>query len=535
MLGRSAGPRGASWRMIHELSHWVHACRGRRVLLIGDLILDRYIYGDAERISPEAPVPVLRAVETREAVGGAANVAACLAALGCNVTCCGAVGDDRHGETLRRLMAELGADLSGVIAHPDRPTTTKTRLVGLAQHRHRQQLLRLDEEDARAFDHPFSRKLLDHTIGLMVHAEAVCLEDYDKGLIDTDLAQAVIAHAKKSGKPVLVDPARLKDYSRYRGATVITPNRQELSIATGRSAATITEAAAAGGELVVQNGFSAAVITVDRDGAIVVPDAGAWQHLPTVPRSVYDNTGAGDAVLAMLAAATAAGADLVSAARLANIAGGLEVEKFGCVPISTDEVLAELRLEYRAENGKLCSVDELAAELQLRRDRGELVSFTNGCFDILHAGHVDFLKRARREGSVLVVGLNTDASVRSQNKGPGRPINRFADRAAVLGALESVDYVVGFDESTPEALIRKLRPNVLIKGEDWANKGVVGREFVEAHGGRVVLLPLVDGLSTTAIIERMAGRDATHPAAAGPQSPRSAAGFDAAAYTKDAR
>lgn len=490
--------------MVHELSHWVHACRGRRVLLIGDLILDRYIYGDAERISPEAPVPVLRAVETREAVGGAANVAACLAALGCKVTCFGAIGADLHGETLRRLMAELGVDLSGVVAHPTRPTTTKTRLVGLAQHRHRQQLLRLDEEDVRAFDHGFSRTFLAMAVSQVQHADAVCLEDYDKGLIDSELAQAVIAEAKKQRRPVLVDPARLKDYSRYRGATIITPNRQELSIATGRSAATISDAADAAIELVLRNDFGAAVVTVDRDGAVVVPADAAWEHLPTIPRSIYDNTGAGDAVLAMLAAATAAGADLVSATRLANIAGGLEVEKFGCVPIATDEVLAELRLEYRAENGKLCGVEELASELQLRRDRGETVALTNGCFDILHAGHVDFLKRARREATVLVVGLNSDVSVLAQNKGPGRPVNRFADRAAVVGALECVDYVVGFEDPTPEALVRKLRPNVLVKGEDWANKGVVGREFVEAHGGRVVLLPLVDGLSTTAIIARSA-------------------------------
>jgi D-beta-D-heptose 7-phosphate kinase/D-beta-D-heptose 1-phosphate adenosyltransferase len=224
-----------------------------------------------------------------------------------------------------------------------------------------------------------------------------------------------------------------------------------------------------------------------------------------VPRSVYDNTGAGDAVLAMLAAAIAAGADLEAASRLANVAGGLEVEKFGCVPITSEEILAELRLEDRMLNGKLRTVDELVSELQLRRDRGETVVFTNGCFDILHAGHIDLLRRCRREGTVLVVGLNTDASVRGLSKGEGRPFNTFEHRAAVLGALEPVDYVVGFEEPDPEALIRKLRPDVLVKGEDWAGKGVKGADFVESIGGRVVLLPLVEGLSTTNLIERIIG------------------------------
>ncbi len=211
----------------------------------------------------------------------------------------------------------------------------------------------------------------------------------------------------------------------------------------------------------------------------------------------------------MLAAAVAAGADLVGAARLANVAGGLEVEKFGCVPITADEVLAELRLSDRRHNGKLGTIDEVGAELARRRDRGETVVFTNGCFDILHAGHVDFLRRCRREGSLLVVGLNSDESVRVMEKGDDRPINRFEDRAAVLGALECVDYVVGFDEPTPEQLIHKLRPDVLAKGEDWADKVVVGRAFVESYGGRVVLLPLVEGLSTTNLIDRIRGERLT--------------------------
>lgn len=489
--------------MPNELSQWVTGAAGKRVLLVGDLILDRYIYGDAERISPEAPVPVLRAVEVREAVGGSANVAACLVALGCEVSCVGVIGDDAHGRTLSRLLSELHVAADGVVSLPERPTTTKTRLVGLAQHRHRQQLLRLDEEDACALPSSAVGELIARATHLAERCDVVCIEDYDKGLVTDALAQAVIHRARSLGKPVLVDPARIASYERYREAHLITPNREELAIAAGARFASLADLAECAERLRAKFGIDTFVVTVDREGAVLVQAGKPWQHLPTVPRSVYDNTGAGDAVLAMLAAAVAAGADPASAAKLANIAGGLEVERFGCVPITTDEVLAELRLEDTQRNGKLRTVEELVGELRIRRDRGETVAFTNGCFDVLHAGHVDFLKRCRREASVLVVGLNRDESVRSLGKGDDRPINRFEDRAAVLGALECVHYVVGFAEPTPEALIRKIRPDVLVKGEDWAEQGVVGREFVESIGGRVVLVPLVEGLSTTAIIDRI--------------------------------
>lgn len=491
--------------MPHDLSHWVRAFAGRRILLIGDLILDRYIYGDAERISPEAPVPVLRTVEKREAVGGSANVAACLRALGCEVVCCGVVGDDRHGETLTRLLQELGVDTSGMLTRPDRPTTTKTRLVGLAQHRHRQQLLRVDEEDTKALSAEGAERLTGLACERVARTDVVCIEDYDKGAVTESLVQAVVREARQHERPLLVDPARLRTFQRYRGAEILTPNRQELSIVVGHDFRSLDALAAGARELLDSTDARAIVATVDREGAVLITREGGWKHLPTVPRSVYDNTGAGDAVLAMLAAAIASGADLVSATRLANVAGGLEVERFGCVPITAEEVLAELRLEDRLQNGKLRTVDELVSELQLRRDRGETIVFTNGCFDILHVGHVDLLKRCRQEGAILVVGLNGDSSVRKLKKGDDRPINKFEHRAVVLGALECVDYVVGFEEPDPEALIRKVRPDVLVKGEDWADKGVKGAEFVESIGGRVVLLPLVEGVSTSALIERIHG------------------------------
>jgi len=489
--------------MTAELSQIVLNAAGKHVLVVGDVILDRYLYGDAERVSPEAPVPVLRTVETREAVGGSANVCACLRALQCRVTASGIIGQDANGKTLTGLLKEIGVDTSSLVSLPDRPTTTKTRLVGLAQHRHRQQLLRVDEEDSRPLATEAQARLLKLACESAARADVICIEDYDKGVITASLVEALVKEARRRGIPVLVDPARLSDYGRYRGVNALTPNRDELSIAAGRRFDSLEALAQAGEELRTRMNADAVVATVDRDGALLMEKGHPWQHVPTVPRSVYDNTGAGDAVLAMLAASIAAGADYLSATRLANIAGGLEVEKFGCVPIPAEEVLAELRLEDRLRNGKLRGADDLIAELTLRRDRGETVAFTNGCFDILHAGHVDLLQRARREASLLVVAINTDSSIRMLNKGPDRPINSFENRAAVLSALECVDYVVGFSEPTPESLIRCLRPDVLVKGQDWANKGVVGREFVESHGGRVLLVPLVEGLSTTKLAERI--------------------------------
>jgi len=305
-----------------DLSTWVHEFRGKRVLLVGDLILDRYIYGDAERISPEAPVPVLRAVEKREAVGGSANVAACLKALGGIVICCGVVGHDRHGDILIKLLKELDVDTTGIITLQNYPTTTKTRLIGLAQHRHRQQLLRLDEEDTQPLADENAKKLSDQVCKLVAEVDVVCIEDYDKGVISDSLVQSIITHANAKNITVMVDPARLTDYDRYRGASVLTPNRDELSIVSGRRFHSLDEVADAAKQLLEKYNVRAVVVTVDREGAVLVEKDQKWQHLSTIPRSVYDNTGAGDAVLAMLAAAVSAGAKLSDATKLANIAGG---------------------------------------------------------------------------------------------------------------------------------------------------------------------------------------------------------------------
>ena len=491
--------------MVPRLIQIVESFGRQRVLLVGDLILDRYIYGDAERISPEAPVVVLRKKRDEERVGGAGSVAANLRELGLDVICCGVVGLDDAGHRVRAELEAQGINTRGLLSVAGRPTTTKTRFVGLAQHRHRQQLIRVDDEVTRPLEEAEASRFAETVVTAVRDVAAVALEDYDKGLLTPELCQRVIEAAREAGKPVLVDPARLRDYSKYRGATILTPNRTEFCMVAGcsdDSLATIERMAAG---VIERYELGGLLVTLDRDGCLLALRGETPIHLPTRARTVYDNTGAGDAVLAMLVAARVVGATWEEAARLTNIAGGLEVEKFGCVPITRGEVIADLRLSSGSAAGKIRSRSELAAELKLRRSRGETVVFTNGCYDLLHAGHVRFLERCRELGNVVVVGINSDASVRAQNKGPERPIVPQEYRAEVIAALQAVDYVVIFDEPTPQAIIEELSPDVLVKGQDWADKGVVGREWVEAHGGQVVLLPLLEGMSTTRIVERIRG------------------------------
>lgn len=498
--------------MTHDLLSIVAKFAGRRVLLVGDFMLDRYVFGDAERISPEAPVPVLRVVERQDRVGGAGSVALNVVALGAEVCCVGLVGEDRFGTRVREMLRDAGAGTAGLLTADDRPTITKTRLVGLAEHRHRQQMLRVDDEIIAPPTASLRDRLIDAVAQEITSVDVVCLEDYAKGLLSAELCGEIIRLARQHGKPVLVDPARAPVWSRYRGATLLTPNRAELEIGVQRRLRDdeIDDAAQAACR---EHDLDALVVTLGRDGARLVPQRGAAQAFPTRPRAVYDNTGAGDAVLAMMAVAVAAGAPLAQAVPLANIAGGLEVSKFGCVPITADEVRAELSAGADAGLRKLVTADELAAALAPRRDRGETVVFTNGCFDLLHPGHLDLLERSRALGSVLVVGLNSDASVRTQGKGDDRPIRRQRDRARMLAALEAVDFIVIFDEPDPGRLIAHVQPDVLVKGSDWAGKGVVGQETVERRGGRVVLLDLVEGYSTTGELARIRAADKAAQAA----------------------
>ncbi len=484
--------------LIALLDRW----QTRRIAVAGDFMLDRYAYGNASRLSPDAPVPVLTVERTESLPGGAANVCLDLAALRCEVACLGVVGDDEAGHTLAEAMRDAGVDTSGLIAHAARPTTVKHNLVGLAQHRHPQKMFRLDTEDRSPVTPDLEQRLLDAAAspgGLLDGADVLCLEDYDKGVLTPAVCQGLIALANGRGIPVFIDPAAVTDYTKYRGATCITPNRTEAQLATG-----LDDPAAMAERLQTGLGLSHVVLTLDKSGALLRGPGGETVTVPTVARSVYDVTGAGDMVLAMLAAAIANGAAWPDAVALANVAAGLEVEKAGVVPIPLDEILLALLQQDHGQLGKVRTLDQLLPELHAYRRSGRRIVFTNGCFDILHAGHVAYLREARRQGDLLVVGLNSDASIRSI-KGPDRPVNHEADRLLVLSELESVGYLVVFGEDTPLHLIEAIRPDVLAKGADYTREQVVGHGIVEAHGGRVALIDLFEGRSTTNLIAKMRG------------------------------
>lgn len=483
-----------------------------KVLLVGDFMLDQYVYGDIDRISPEAPVAVLNVTHRQERPGGAGSVAIDLAALAADVACAGVAGEDGNGERLLAMLAETGRiDVGGIVREASRPTTVKQRIIGLAQHRHQQQLLRIDEETKTGIGGSTRTRLIQACQAKAAWCDIVCIEDYDKGVLQEDLCRDLIGIAARLGKRVIVDPAAFTDYRRYAGAWMIKPNRRELALATGRAVNGQDSWEEASRALARSCRIDLVVVTLDKQGAYLYDrkkDAG-W-IVPTRPRHVYDVTGAGDIVLAMLGALAGgsyrgveppAETEMVA---LANVAGGLEVERFGCVGISREEILEDLAQQRRIKMGKLRTLESLQPDLQQHRRQRHRIVFTNGCFDILHSGHLNLLSFAKEQGDVLIVALNSDRSVR-ELKGDKRPILGELERASMLSALEVVDYVIVFDQPTPQQLIERITPDVLIKGADWTGN-VVGQEWVEKHGGEVRLMPLVEGKSTTGIIDEVLAR-----------------------------
>ncbi len=463
-------------------------------------MLDRYAFGHVDRLSPDAPVPVLDVKRTEDRPGGSANVCRDLVALRCDAIALGIVGDDETGRALAQAMQQDGIDTTHLIAAHNRPTTVKHNLVGLAQHRHPQKMFRLDTEDRTPIDDATVDALLDRLDTLLDDVDVVCLEDYNKGVCTERFCQGVIAKAKAKNVPVYVDPAAITDYGKYRGADCVTPNLTEARLATG-----VNDTPEIPKTLQNQHDFTHVVLTMDKSGLLLRDGQGKEHAVPTRARAVYDVTGAGDMVLAMLAAAKANDASWLDAVHLANLAAGLEVEKAGVVPIPFDDVLLEVLRDQHETLGKQRTLEQLLPELRAHRSQGKTVAFTNGCFDILHAGHVAFLRAARAQGDLLVVGLNNDTSIRSI-KGETRPVNEEADRVMVLSELQSVDYIVVFGEDTPLRLIEAIKPGVLVKGADYTRETVVGHEIVEAHGGRVELIDLVAGRSTTNILRKLDDR-----------------------------
>jgi D-beta-D-heptose 7-phosphate kinase/D-beta-D-heptose 1-phosphate adenosyltransferase len=475
-----------------------------RLLVVGDLLLDRYVEGRVDRISPEAPIQVLDVQARRELLGGAGFTARAAAVLGARVTLLGVVGEDAAGARVREAAAAAGLTWAGCV-DATRPTSVKTRLVARNHNTASQQVLRVDEESRRPLDDGVEAQLLTTIRGLLGEVDAVLVNDYGKGLLTRAVLDVAVREARVAGVPTVVDPHKGSDFSGYHGAAVLTPNRSETERSTGLPVRSLEEARVAALRLTERLDLDVALVTLDREGMLLAGRAGDSQHLPTTPREVFDVTGAGDMVLAMFGVALGSGASPLEAAALANVAAGLEVERIGVVPITREEIAARLVATAEDTLGKWIDRSEVAALRARLAEAGRRVVFTNGCFDLLHAGHVRYLARAKAEGDVLVVGVNDDASV-ARLKGPERPVNPLADRMEVLAALTAVDHLVAFADDTPAEVIADLAPDVLVKGMDWKDKGVVGREFVEGRGGRVVLVDLLEGRSTTGLVERIRAR-----------------------------
>jgi D-beta-D-heptose 7-phosphate kinase/D-beta-D-heptose 1-phosphate adenosyltransferase len=398
-------------------------------------------------------------------------------------------------------------DASGLRDDSTRPTTVKERYIGRAQHKHPQQMLRVDFETREPVTGQVEAGLCEGIRSEVGRADIVLISDYDKGVCTPAVMAAAIEAARQRGVRVVADPIRGREYGKYRGCSSMTPNRLEAGLATGRTVETIDEALAAARQLRDELDLEAGIVTLDKDGMALVHRDGTEAVYPTRPRQVYDITGAGDMVMSVLGLALAAGADYPSAIRLANVAGGLEVEKIGVATVTREEILNDLfhtpaPADPFAATRKIRTLARLLVDLDIRRRLGQKIAFTNGCFDILHPGHVQYLTEARTQADCLVVGLNTDASVRGL-KGPGRPVNSEDARAAVLAGLEFVDYLVLFDDATPIELIRAVKPDVLVKGADYRKDQVVGADLVESYGGRVHLAGLRQGYSTTKLIQQM--------------------------------
>ena len=469
-----------------------------RVVCVGDIMLDRFIYGDVSRISPEAPVPVCRVTSENSMVGGAGNVARNLAVLGASVDFFSVVGADEAADEVGVLLQNYDRIQVDLIVDKTRQTTVKERFVAGPQ-----QLLRVDREETSDVSSDIADRLIEQVTAALPTAGALVLSDYDKGVLSAGSIIKLIGAAKDANCPVIVDP-KGDDYRRYSGATLITPNRRELCEASRKDIFDDDSAAAAAKFVASEYAIENVLVTRSAEGMTLVSRSGV-EHLPAEAREVFDVSGAGDTVVAALAAALAAGSSLTDAALLANVAAGIVVGKTGTAVADISEIVGSLRRQDLQISGaqKVMTLDEAATQVAAWRQQGDKVGFTNGCFDLIHPGHVSILAKSRAACDRLVVGLNTDESVK-RLKGESRPVQNEESRAAVMASLASVDLVVLFAEDTPENLIEALRPDILAKGADYTVDEVVGAEFVQSYGGEILLVDLEEGHSTTGTIERMA-------------------------------
>ena len=465
------------------------------VLVIGDHMLDRYIWGSADRISPEAPIPVLRADLDRfeEKPGGAASVAADVAALDAKPIAAGVLGHDDEGRLLLQLLRDRRINTRGLIVDRNRPTTLKTRMIARSQ-----QMLRVDRESTAPLDPKTEAKLTAFCLAALPRADAVLIQDHGKGAVTRALVATLQKACRRRSIPIIADPAPRADFTKYHGVTVLTPNRSEACDGTGVRITDAKTADLAAKRLITSLGLQAAVITLDREGMAVAEKGRKTVMIPANALEVFDVTGAGDVVAAAIGVALASGHTLLEAAQLANVAAGIEVAKIGVATVSRREILEHL---HGGMETKIKARPDLATICADLHSRGRTIVFTNGCFDLLHIGHVQLLTRAKKFGDVMIVAINSDASAR-RVKGPGRPIIPEDARAGMLAALQCVDYVTVYGEDTPIPLLKIVRPDVIVKGGEYGKKGVVGGNLVESMGGRIENVPMVAGFSTTKIAEK---------------------------------
>jgi len=485
-----------NYQALFRILNGFHAAR---VLVLGDLMLDRFVYGSVERISPEAPIPVVSVERFSDMPGGAANVARNIAAMGARVTLLGVVGEDASAQDLRIQLAASPTIEAHLLADPSRPTSVKTRYVADGQ-----QVMRADRESRTALAADIEQSLLDRFSVALRDSAVVVLSDYAKGVLCDSVAHATIDMARRAGKTIIVDP-KAKDFGKYRGSTLLTPNRLELQQACGRECLTDDEVVDGARWVLDQKICDVMLVTRGKDGMSVIPAAGAATHLPTAARQVFDVSGAGDTAVAAIALCIAAGGGVEEAAALANIAAGSVVAKRGTATVTTAEILAALRpFDGTTDPQKIFALDTVLQLARGWREQGLKIAFANGCFDLLHPGHISLLEQARRSADRLIVGLNADLSIR-RLKGPNRPVQSEVARATVLASMKSVDAVVIFAEDTPIKLIEVLAPDVLVKGADYTLSNVVGADLVIGRGGKVVLAELLSGHSTSGTVKRVGG------------------------------
>jgi D-beta-D-heptose 7-phosphate kinase/D-beta-D-heptose 1-phosphate adenosyltransferase len=468
------------------------------VLVIGDIMLDRYVWGRVKRISPEAPVPVLKVSDENLSLGGAANVAVNLKSLGAKVELYGVVGRDLEGEKLIDLLKQVEIKSEGIIFDPKRPTTTKTRLIA-----ENQQIARVDREDT----FPVSNDLEDELLNLLTKStetqtpHGIIISDYAKGTINENLSAEIIKLAKQKGIFVAVDP-KGGDFTKYKGASVITPNEREAEEICGFSIKDGKTLKKAFEILIEETDVDGLLITRGKQGISFYVKGGNVKTIPSEAREVFDVTGAGDTVISAFTLAFLSSNSWEDSVKIANLAAGIVVSRIGTATVTRGDLLSHFENNKYSLNDKILTEEVLSVIIPRLKANGKKIVFTNGCFDLFHIGHLKLLREAKKLGDMLIVGINTDDSVK-RLKGEGRPLISENDRADLIAALDFVDYVVLFQEDNPSELIKAIKPDVLVKGSDYKPENIIGREFVESYGGRIYTIPIVEGISTTYLLNKI--------------------------------